>query len=256
MTPAAAIALAGVLAVAALAVGWLTAGGALIATAVGAVVLAGGGLDAGALLLLFFASGSVLTYTTRRAGAALVPRERRGRHAWQVVANAGWAALGAVLIARDGEGGWAVLTGALAAAQADTWATEIGRFTARPPRLITTGAAVPVGTSGAVSPLGTLGGAAGAVLLAGLAWALGVSGGTAMAALAGGVAGMTADSLLGATLQGVYHCEACGVETEEPQHACGGEAAHIRGWRPLDNHAVNLAATGVGAATATVLTLW
>ncbi len=257
MTLPAAVALAGVLALAAFAGRWLTKGGALAALSLGTILLAAGGLRGGALLAVFFVSGSILTYTVRGGVIALAAGERRGRHAWQVAANGSWAAAGSVLLAlgRDGVG-WAALVGALAAAQADTWATEIGRFSPRPPRLLTTGRAVPIGTSGAVSPLGTLGGVVGGALMAGLAWALGISGEIAAAALAGGVLGMTADSLLGATVQAVYYCEVCAARTESPRHACGRAAVAVGGWKWLDNHAVNFVATGVGAASAVALSFW
>lgn len=256
MTPAAAVALAGALSLAALGVGWLSRGGALAATVIGGIVFAGGGVAAGALLALFFVSGSALTYAGRRRRAALDLRERGGRHAWQVVTNGSWAAVGGVLVAAQRDPGWAVLVGALAAAQADTWATEIGQFAPQPPRLITSGRPVPVGTSGAVSPLGTTGGVAGAGLMAGLAWTLGVPAGVATAAIAGGIAGMTLDSVLGATVQSIRHCDACGAETEHATHTCGRPARQLRGWRWLDNHGVNLVATGVGAVSSAALASW
>src|SRR5438093_5230732 len=46
--------------------------------------------------------------------------------------------------------------GALAAAAADTWATEIGAFSPFAPRLITSGRQVPRGTSGGITVLGSL----------------------------------------------------------------------------------------------------
>jgi uncharacterized membrane protein len=64
---------------------------------------------------------------------------------------------------------WPAAAGAIAAAAADTWATEIGAHSSERPRLITTGAPVPRGTSGALSVLGTLGGIGGAVTMAALA---------------------------------------------------------------------------------------
>jgi uncharacterized membrane protein len=50
----------------------------------------------------------------------------------------------------------------------------------------------------------------------------------------------------------MYRCEACGVATEAPFH-CGRAATLVRGARWLDNDAVNLAATTVGAAAAAAI---
>ncbi len=231
----------------------------------------GGGLRAAALLLLFVVSGSVLTERQKRqerqqpgrdgsahaaaAGSAPSVRMLPLRTARQVVANGGWAAAGAMVAPHKAAIGWALLVGALATAQADTWASEIGSHAAHPPRLITTGAAVARGTSGAVSPLGTAGGALGAFAMAGLALALGVGPRVAAAGLLAGVLGMLADSLLGATLQARYRCRRCGARCERPAH-CDQPAARVGGLAWLDNDGVNLAATSAGALAAAALVRW
>jgi uncharacterized protein (TIGR00297 family) len=231
------------------ALGWLTRGAAAAATVVGTCALAGTGPAGMGLLGMFFVSGSALTArSSARGGTASARRTAR-----QVWANGWTAALGGLLTPLAPALGWATITGGLAAAQADTWATEIGRLARRPPVLITTGRPVPVGTSGAVSALGTMAGVAGGVLLAALGWALGVPGSAAAAAAASGLAGMLVDSLLGATLQGVYRCPRCAVETEAPTHGCGAAATLVRGRRWMTNDAVNLAATGIGAALTVAL---
>ena len=163
-----------------------------------------------ALLLAFFVSASLWS----RAGEG-----GRGRNARQVIANGGIAALAALA------GSWTAFAGALAAANADTWATEIGAHSRTPPRLISSGKPVPAGTDGGITLLGTAGGVAGALFIAGLARVL-VPGSFLLAVAAAGIAGMLLDSLLGATLQG-----------------------RIK-W--LDNDAVNLAATAAGAGVAAV----
>jgi uncharacterized membrane protein len=58
---------------------------------------------------------------------------------------------------------------------------------------------------------------------------------------------MLADSFLGATGQGVYECSACAARSERASTICHEPVRLIRGWRWLDNDAVNLAATLVGA---------
>ncbi len=131
---------------------WLAPGGVAAALAVGAAVAWGLGWRGLALLFAFLLSGSLLTQLAERRG----PR----RTARQVIANGGVAALAALL------GWWSVTAGAVAAAAADTWATEIGSFSPSPPRLITSGARVPRGASGGVTVLGTVGGVAGALLIA------------------------------------------------------------------------------------------
>jgi uncharacterized protein (TIGR00297 family) len=252
MTLAAAVALAAGLALAGRAIGWLTPSGTVAAALVGAAILTGAGLPGAALLALFFVSGSTLTYWLGASRAELPMTQRHGRTGRQVLANSGWAAAGALLLT-VGEAGWPVMVGALATAQADTWATEIGARATRPTRLITSGRPVSPGTSGGVSALGTAGGLLGSTVMGGLALLLGLPMAIALAAVAGGILGMLADSVLGATFQGVYYCDRCAAQTEWAVHRCGERARPVRGLRWLGNDGVNFVATGLGAAVALAL---
>jgi uncharacterized protein (TIGR00297 family) len=167
-----------------------------------------------------------------------------------VFANGGVAALAALLALTD-RMALVALAGALAAATADTWSTEIGGRSAARPRLITTGRPVAPGTSGGITLLGTAGGLAGAAFLAAAAVLLALVPRDAGAwVLAAGVGGGLADSLLGATLQARYRCSACAAIGETPRCACGGETRLASGLGWLTNDAVNIACTLAGAAIA------
>jgi len=93
--------------------------------------------------------------------------------------------------------------GAVGTALADTLSSEIGGLYDNP-RLITTLQVVEPGTDGAVTWQGELAGVAGAVVVAGIGFltfpSIGVTGGVIIVTAA--VAGMTTDSLLGATIEG------------------------------------------------------
>jgi len=65
-------------------------------------------------------------------------------------------------------------------------------------------------------------------------------------------AGSTVDSLLGATVEGMFRCKVCERTTEKRIH-CGQRTVHIRGRSWVDNNIVNLFATGFGALTAVAL---
>jgi uncharacterized membrane protein len=69
-------------------------------------------------------------------------------------------------------------------------------------------------------------------------------------ALVGGVAGTTADSLLGATVQARRWCDTCSAATERVLHICGRRTEPAGGLPWLDNDGVNLAATIAGAGVA------
>lgn len=248
MNTASAAVVAGGLALAGRGLGWLTTSGSLAAVLVGTGVLVGRGFTGAALLGLLFVSGSLFSRMSRRVSSGPDGTQASGRNARQVIANSLWAALTAFVPA--GAGGWPLFVGALSAAQADTWATEIGAWSRKQPRLISTRGPVPHGTSGAVSVAGTIGGVVGAATMAALALWLGVSASASAAALAGGILGMVADSWFGASLQAVYFCDPCRAKTERRRHLCGRHARITHGLAWLDNDMVNLIATAVGAMTA------
>jgi uncharacterized protein (TIGR00297 family) len=233
------------------AAGSLSRSGAIAAIGVGTLTFGVGGVLPGVLLLLFFISSSLLSRVggarKRQVAAAFAKGGRRD--AGQVMANGVLAALLSVGFGLTGDPLWlAGLIGALAAVNADTWATELGVLARQAPRMVTTGVQVDPGTSGAVTLVGT-GAALGGALLIGLpAAAVGRAPMLALIASVSGLAGSLFDSLLGATVQAIYTCPACAKETERhPFHSCGTPTVPLRGWRWLDNDGVNFAASLVGA---------
>ena len=233
------------------------------AVVVGTLIFGLGGWDWGLLLIAFFVSSSLLSRYREGEKRGLAEKFAKvgGRDLRQALANGGWGALLAIAYALCPHSLlFAAFVGAMAAVNADTWATELGVLSPSPPRLITTGRTVPVGTSGGVSPLGISASLAGALLIGLLALIFeGLAPGGVpspfarwlpVAASLGGLAGSLFDSLLGATVQGIYYCEACGKETESRVHRCGATTRQVRGWRRLDNDGVNFLSSVVGSVVA------
>lgn len=234
----------------------LTLAGAAAAGVVGTVTFARGGPPAVAALLAFFGGSSALSHyreRDKRQHGVVAQAKGARRDAGQVLANGGVATLALLLPAP-----WAepLFLGALAAATADTWATEIGLLARHAPRLITTLRPVPPGTSGGVTPLGLLASALGAAVIGGV-WGcfrsrprgLAELGRASSAALLVGLAGSLVDSLLGATVQAGYVCPVCASTVEVPVDAtCAAQATLEAGWPWVDNDVVNAGATLAGAA--------
>jgi uncharacterized protein (TIGR00297 family) len=238
--------------------GALSGSGAAAAGLTGGLVFGLGGLPWAGLLLVFFISSSLLSRAFAGRKTALVEKFSKGsrRDAGQVLANGGLGALLAVLHASlpDTDWPWIAFAGAMAAVNADTWATELGVLSPGLPRLITTGKTVERGASGGVSLSGTLAGLGGAAVI-GLGAVAFSSNNSPLAwigiVILGGLAGTSFDSFLGATVQAIYCCPACRKETERhPVHKCGAETVLARGWRWLDNDLVNFACSVAGAVTA------
>ncbi|HEY0615909.1 MAG TPA: DUF92 domain-containing protein [Candidatus Elarobacter sp.] len=252
----------------------LSAGGAIAAFAVGTLTFAAGGLGFALILLAFFVPSVLLSRLGRRRKRELVDVGKHGaRDAVQVLVNGGVATACAVAWAVTHDPRWAcAFAGAYAAAAADTAATEIGTLARHRPRSILTLRPVETGLSGAISLPGTLAEIVAAVWLgiaglagiaaaywfgpdAGLAWPRSAESTSRLvpALLAiplGGLAGATMDSLLGATLQELRRCEACGRLCETDPHVCGEPTRRVRGLPGFTNDAVNLLATVTGAAVA------
>jgi uncharacterized protein (TIGR00297 family) len=168
--------------------------GALAGAVAGFLVLAYGGWSAYALLWLFFLAGTLATKwgygVTRDAGVAQADRGRRGvaHVAANCIVPVALLVLGTPV---------AAFAGALAAALADTLATEVGSLFGRDPRSPLTFDPVPRGTPGGVSLAGTGAALLGAGVIALFSWALGWTPRTALlAVIAGGFLGAFAESFL------------------------------------------------------------
>jgi uncharacterized protein (TIGR00297 family) len=257
------IVLSGLVVFAAYRRGSLSRSGVAGAMVVGTAIFGFGGWVWGMLLVTFFVLSSLLSHYKEAAKADLAERFDKGhrRDLGQTLANGGTGALLALAYwFHPSPALLAAFAGAMAAVNADTWATELGVLSRRPPCLITTWQTVERGTSGAVSGLGTLAALAGALTI-GLA-ALGYSaldglfGGPGFAlagwallpaALLGGLAGSLFDSLLGATVQAIYYSTRRRKETERRIEPDGTPNVRRRGWRWLNNDGVNFASSLAGA---------
>ncbi len=256
--------------------GALTWGGALGATLIGGCVFGWGGLVWAAVLIAFFASSTLLSYLNNSHKArALTDAEKAGpRDLWQTLANGGVGLLMAAGVGAVGHGSpwYPYLTlayfGSLAAAAADTWATELGMLSRQRPRLITSGREVTPGVSGGVTAVGLAASLAGGLFMALMTF--GFIQGAAMLTTGrwllsdwflllvlpfAGFVGSLSDSFLGATLQRLYYCQHCQTFTERETHDCGHASNLIHGWRWLNNDAVNFIAAGIGALTAILASL-
>ena len=219
--------------------GGLARSGAMAAALVGALVLWGTGWWGGAILLTFFIGSTLLSRLCPDPAAERGEAKGGRRDARQVLANGGAPALGALRALPGPSAGLWVLSFGLAAAAADTWATALGATSPSAPRHLLRWETVPAGTSGGVTWRGTLGGLLGALSVGVVGWGATADRRLLFAAGAIGTAGMLLDSLLGATLQGRFQCDACGVTTERPVHRCGTAARPVGGIRWLTNDGVN-----------------
>ncbi|GAB4481850.1 MAG: DUF92 domain-containing protein [Anaerolineae bacterium] len=251
--------------------GSLSGSGVAGAMIVGTMIFGFGGWAWGLVLIAFFVLSSVLSsyQEALKARVAAEKFDKGGRRdIAQALANAGAGALIALAYHLHPQPILlAAFVGAMATVNADTWATELGVLSRRPPRLITTFREVEPGTSGAISAQGTLATFVGGLVIGLAALALialeGALGGPGIAryglaagplalrvivgAALGGLAGSLFDSLLGATVQAIYWSEPRGKETEKRIDPDGTPNRLLRGFRWLNNDLVNLISSGVGA---------
>jgi uncharacterized protein (TIGR00297 family) len=247
----------------------LSRSGVVGAIVIGTLTFGLGGWTWGLMLIAFFISSSLLSQYRKadKRGLAEKFAKTGRRDLGQALANGGWGAVLAIAYFRQPHPIlFAAFVGTMAAVNADTWATELGVLSPTPPRLITTGQRVSVGTSGGVTALGTTA-ALGGGLFIGLAalvlgrveaiWGSGPLDGGYLwlmpIGILGGLVGSTFDSLLGATVQGIYYCPHCQKETESKWHRCGQPTQHLRGWRWLNNDVVNFGSSVVGSLVAGLL---
>jgi uncharacterized protein (TIGR00297 family) len=233
----------------------LSRSGALAAFFTGALIFGIGGFAWAALLLAFFISSSLWSRVFVGEKKAMNAQYEKGtQRDWgQVLANGG-IGIGLVLfhgLYPSSSWPWVAFAGAMAAVNADTWATELGAFSPTQPRLVTNGKPVEKGDSGGVTLTGyaaALGGAALVAFIALLFPSPARQPGLLVAILLAGLIGSTIDSMLGATLQAMYYCPTCRKETERhPVHSCSSPTTPLHGWTWLNNDWVNFISSLGGA---------
>lgn len=219
----------------------LSLSGAVAAVVLAIPVFGFGGWMWAVPMLAFFLLSSLLSKVGKKKKKKydLVFEKGGQRDAYQVFANGGVAGVIAVIYAVTGRVDlFPLYCTALAAAAADTWATEVGTLAKGTPRLVTTFRKVPAGTSGGLTVMGMMGASAGAMSVALSGWFF--YGGLYMvwAVTICGVLGSLLDSLLGATVQAQYRCDVCDKVTEKREH-CDQGTERVSGWVWMNNDWVN-----------------
>jgi uncharacterized protein (TIGR00297 family) len=237
----------------------LNTSGAIAATVVGTIVFGLGGLGWAILLLIFFITSSALSRLFKKRKQGLDEKFSKGheRDAGQVLGNGGLATAFVLIhfFYPESTVGWVGFAAALAAVNADTWATELGVLNPTQPIIITNlKKRVEKGTSGGISLFGTLASLLGAFAIALPASFLTDNWSLLPIITLAGLFGSLFDSLIGATVQAMYFCPTDNKETEKhPLHTCGTKTVHIRGWKWLNNDWVNFACGGFGVLMAFLL---
>lgn len=220
----------------------LTLSGAVAASVTGILVYTGFGLKGIFVLALFFITSSFFSKYKKAVKKEAAEKTEKGdcRDWQQVAANGAIAALSGFCHFLTGEELWLyIFSVSIAGANADTWASEIGVLSRKPPLSLRTFSFVPPGTSGAVSATGTLAAFSGSFLIAATVYVLfSVSLETAFLILIFGFLGSVIDSIVGAYWQAVYQCRVCREETEKLSH-CGQKTIKIKGFSILNNDMVN-----------------
>lgn len=220
----------------------LTKSGSMAAFVIGLAVSLGFGIKGLFILGFFFASSSFWSKYKRSQKLKVEERHEKGsRRDWQqVVANGGTAALFGLLNCIFPHSIWMIgFAISIAAANSDTWASEIGSLSKRRPFFIRTFKQIEAGTSGAVSILGTFAAMVGSLTIAILSfYFFQLSLRDAFVILIFGFIGNVIDTMLGAFIQSAYRCKVCGNEVEALNH-CGTKTILVRGLPMMNNDFVN-----------------
>ncbi|MFC0043225.1 DUF92 domain-containing protein [Metabacillus iocasae] len=224
----------------------LSGSGAVAAALVGISIYIGYEIEGLIVLGVFFGTSTLWSKYKREKKRDLTEKVEKGdRRDWiQVFANGGIAALISICYAFSG---WSSLVYlfliSLAAANSDTWASEIGSLSKRAPFFILSFKRVEKGTSGAVSLLGTCAALAGSFVIGYIGYLLfePIHFYSLLFVTLFGFLGNLFDTLLGATIQVVYRCSVCSIKTERTLH-CGITTVKEKGWTFFNNDVVNVTA--------------
>lgn len=223
----------------------LTKSGMIGAMIVGSAIFIGFSWKGLLLLGCFFVTSSMWGKIKSKQKDSLhdMLKKQDQRDIIQVFANGGIPAFIAIISLFDHSNliEYTVLFSiSLAAANSDTWASEIGTLSKSNPRMLLTLRRVERGTSGAVSMLGTFAALAGACLIAIVSvFLFDLSLMNLVVISIFGFLGNIFDTILGQTVQVKYKCRVCHKVTEKKIH-CQLQGLKTNLISFLDNDAVNI----------------
>ena len=220
----------------------LSTSGAISGFLMGIIIFGAGGWPWIIPLVFFFISASVLSH--------LHHKPYSHRNILQILANGGVGTLFAIIYFFTNFPPAIVLyLGAIGAATADTWATEIGFYSKSKPRLVLSKIIVARGVSGGVTFLGILGSVTGALIIGILGEEILHLNDLLLPLTIAGLTGSLVDSILGRFIQAQFKCSQCGSQTEDRYH-CDHKTKLIFGSKWIGNDMVNFINTIVGAFVA------
>ncbi|MCB0282005.1 MAG: DUF92 domain-containing protein [Calditrichaeota bacterium] len=235
---------AAIIAITSTKLGFLKTDGALAVSMLSIIIYGLGGWKWTFPILTFFILSSILSYTGKNLKQSfnLMFEKTSRRDAKQVLANGGAAVFWIFIyfIFPIEYIYWAYIV-SIAAATADTWATELGVFNKSNPIMITTFKPVEKGESGAISLIGTLSALAGSIviILSSLLFSDSIGFQTFILLVLFGFSGSLFDSLIGAKFQAQYINNLSNKTTEKPLDSKGRENQLLRGYIWINNDAVN-----------------
>jgi len=239
----------------------LTLDGSIGATFLGTLMYATSGLFGSIMMVVFFLSSSILSHfkKSKKEKAARQFDKTGRRDIMQVFANGGVGLIHSILYYITKKPAYLVFLGiSFAAANADTWATELGLLNRRNPISLRTFKPVEKGTSGAISLFGTLSALVGSMLIGIFATfgfsflninlsEIGLEFTQAFQMVTfGGFLGSIIDSVLGATVQGVYYSQELEGETEKRIYN-GKPNVLVRGFSFVNNDLVNFLSIAISS---------
>jgi uncharacterized protein (TIGR00297 family) len=234
----------------------LTISGAIAACIIGMLVILGYQSEGLALLGMFFGTSSLWSKYKKKAKESIGDLIEKGdqRDYSQVLANGFLPALFSLMHWLIPSNLWLfAFCFSISAANADTWASEIGTLSKKLPFHIFSFRTVTPGTSGAVSFLGLLASVAGAFIIATTAYVVSnlITVTSVVLITFIGFLGSLIDTFIGASIQAKYKCPYCHLITEKKMH-CQGNTRLISGFKWINNDVTNflsiLLASGIGSS--------
>ena len=214
----------------------LSLDGFLSSTLMAGLILGFGGLKYVLPIAIFFILSTLLS----KVGMKNLRESKSGRNANQVFANGG---VGLVLCIFNHfyqmEVIYIMFLASIAAANSDTWATEIGKLSRTRPKDIISGRSLNKGESGGITYIGLLGSMSGSFVIATVGYFLDINTSYLIVVFISGFLGSIFDSILGSTLQSRFILIDGKTIKEEKET----DSYHYSGLVSINNNSVNFLCT-------------